>query len=79
MNKLRSTYNKRVKLFLGYSRCYSVTQMFLELGLPSFNTAANTRTYYISIPSPPHSLIPGLKPPFSANPSYRSLPFLLHD
>jgi len=24
----------------------------------------------ISIPSPPHSLIPGLKPSFSANPSF---------
>ena len=27
--------------------------------------------------SPPHSFIPGLKPSFSANPSHRSLPFLL--
>jgi len=26
-----------------------------------------------------HSFIPGLKPPFSANPSHRSLPFLLQD
>ena len=33
----------------------------------------------ISIPSPPHSFIPGLKPPFSPNPSHRSLPFLLRD
>jgi len=33
----------------------------------------------ISIPSPPHSCIPVLKPPFSANPSHRSLPFLLQD
>ena len=33
----------------------------------------------ISIPSRPHSFIPGLKPSFSANPSYRSLPFLLQD
>ena len=31
----------------------------------------------ISIPSPPHSFIPGLKPSFSANLSHRSLPFLL--
>ena len=29
----------------------------------------------ISIPSPPHSFIPDLKPPFSANPPHRSLPF----
>ena len=27
----------------------------------------------------PHSFIPGLKPSFSANPSHRSLPFLLQD
>ena len=31
----------------------------------------------ISIPSSPHSFIPGLKPAFSANPSHRSLPLLL--
>jgi len=31
----------------------------------------------ISIPSPTHSFIPGLKPSFSANPSHRSLSFLL--
>ena len=29
----------------------------------------------ISIPSLPHSFVPGIKPPFSANPSHRSLPF----
>jgi len=33
----------------------------------------------ISSLSPPHSFIPDLKPPFSANPSHRSLPFLLQD
>ena len=31
----------------------------------------------ISILSPPHSFIPGLKPSIFANPSHRSLPFLL--
>jgi len=30
-----------------------------------------------SIPSPTRSFIPGLKPSFSANPSHRSLSFLL--
>jgi len=38
LNKLRSAYNKCIKLFFGYRRCYSVTQMLMELGLPSFNT-----------------------------------------
>ena len=33
----------------------------------------------ISTSSPPHSFIPGLKRSFSANPSHRSLPFLLRD
>ena len=33
----------------------------------------------ISIPSPPHSFIPGLKPSFFVNPSHRCLPFLLPD
>ena len=32
-----------------------------------------------SIPSPPHSFIPGLKPSFSANLSHRCFPFLLQD
>ena len=32
-----------------------------------------------TIPSPLHSFIPGLKPSFSANPSHRSLAFLLQD
>ena len=31
----------------------------------------------LSIPSPPRSFIPGLNLPFSANPTNRSLPFLL--
>jgi len=31
----------------------------------------------ISIPSPPRCFIPGLKPSLAANPSHRSLPFLL--
>jgi len=33
----------------------------------------------VSIPSSPHSFIPGLKPSFSVNPSHSSLPFLLQD
>ena len=32
-----------------------------------------------SFPSPTHSFIPGLKPPFSVNPSHRSLSFLPQD
>lgn len=37
LNKLRSCYNKCVKIFFSYDRCYSVTQMLQELCLPSFD------------------------------------------
>ena len=33
-----SAYNKCMKIFFGYNRRYSVTQLLLELGLPSWNT-----------------------------------------
>ena len=32
-NKLRSCYNKCIKIFFGYSRCYSVTEMLAELAM----------------------------------------------
>jgi len=38
MNKFKSCYNKCLKMFFGYKRVYSVTQMLFELGLPSFET-----------------------------------------
>ena len=40
VTKLRSCYNKCIKLFLGYHCCYrySLTQVFLETGLPTFDT-----------------------------------------
>lgn len=38
LNKFKSAYNKCMKLFFGYSRCYSVTRMLMELGLSSFDT-----------------------------------------
>ena len=43
------------------------------------NWAATFVLIVVSIPSPHHSYIPCLKPSFSANPSHRSLPFLLQD
>ena len=36
-NKLRSCYNKCIKMFFGYNRRYSVTLMLSELNLPSFD------------------------------------------
>ena len=40
-NKFRSCYNKCIKSFFGYSRSYSLTQVLLETGLPSFNTVVH--------------------------------------
>jgi len=39
MNKLRSCYIKCIKSFFGYKRCDSVTNMFFDLQLPSFDTS----------------------------------------
>jgi len=36
MDRLKACYNKCIKIFFGYSRMYSVTNMLSELGLPSF-------------------------------------------
>jgi exonuclease III len=36
-NKLRSCYHKCIKMFFGFDRLYSVTQMLLQLNLPSFD------------------------------------------
>jgi len=38
IGKLTSCYNKCIKSFLGYSRTFSLTQVLLESGLPSFDT-----------------------------------------
>jgi len=38
VNKLRSAYNKCIKIFFGFNRCYSVTLMLFELGIVSFDT-----------------------------------------
>ena len=38
MNKLRSCYNKCIKSLFGYHRSFSVTQVLLQTGLPSFDT-----------------------------------------
>ena len=46
-NKLRSCYNKCIKMFFGYKRSYSVTQMLNELEIPSFDTIiANSLTIF---------------------------------
>jgi hypothetical protein len=37
LNKLRSYYNKCIKIFLGYRRNYSMTQVLTDTGLPCFD------------------------------------------
>jgi len=41
MNKFRSCYIKSTKMFLGFTKYYSVTNMLLLTGLPSFDTLMN--------------------------------------
>ena len=41
MNKFRSCYIKCAKIFLGFTKYYSVTNMLLLTGLPSFDTLMN--------------------------------------
>ena len=38
INKLRSCYNKCIKLFFGYHHRDSFTQVLIDTGLPSFDT-----------------------------------------
>jgi len=46
-NKFKSAYNKCLKIFFGYNRRYSVSQLRLEAGLPSWNTLIiNSRTVF---------------------------------
>lgn len=41
-NKLRSCYNKCIKMFFNYKRCDSVTLMLAELNLPSFDNCMSS-------------------------------------
>ena len=42
MEKLKSAYDKCIKIFFKYTRCYSVTSMLQEIGLPSFSILMNS-------------------------------------
>jgi len=41
MDKFRSCYTKCAKMFLGFTKYYSVTNILLLAGLPSFDTLMN--------------------------------------
>jgi len=50
MTKFKYCYNKSMKKFFGYTKYYSVTEMVLELGLPSFDTVIhNYRNLFLSV------------------------------
>ncbi len=47
-SKFKSCYIKCMKSFFGYRRYDSVTQMLIDIGLPSFNTVMfNSRTSFL--------------------------------
>ena len=47
LSKLKSCYHKCIKMFFGCDRMYSVTNMFMDLGLPSFKTIlVNSRAVF---------------------------------
>jgi len=48
MNKLRSSYDKCVKLLFGYQHSYSVTAMLFELAIPTLNPILiNSKQHFI--------------------------------
>ena len=48
LNKLRSCYRKRIKIFFGYPKFHSVTATLLELSLPCFCTLVHNSQYRFS-------------------------------
>ena len=38
INKFQACYNRCIKMFFGFSRRYSTTQLLIDTGLPSFST-----------------------------------------
>jgi len=50
INKLKSAYNRCMKMFFGYSRYHGVTQMLLDVSLPGFETLiTNSRFTFMKI------------------------------
>jgi len=47
LNRLRCCYIKCIKSFFKYSKYYSVTNMFFELNLPTFDTLLNNSKYML--------------------------------
>ena len=45
LNKMRSCYNRCIKLFFGFKRRDSLTSILVNLGLPSFDTVLANATF----------------------------------
>jgi len=67
LTKTFALYISRVKFIRHYTLAKVICSTYFSYIQHTYKSS--------SIPSPPHSFIPGLKPSFSANPSHRSLSF----
>jgi len=48
-NRMKSCYNRCIKLFLGYTKFHSVTNILFELGFSSFDTVlCNSKSLFLS-------------------------------
>ena len=48
-NRMKSCYNRCIKLFFGFSKFHSVTNMLLELGFSSFDTVlCNSKSLFLN-------------------------------
>jgi len=46
--QLKYCYHKCIKMFFGYAKCHSITDMLLNLRLPSFNTVMHNFRYVLT-------------------------------
>ena len=51
MRRFEAAYVKCVKSVFGFERRYSVTQMFCDLGLPTFNTVIPVSYTHLTLPT----------------------------
>jgi len=57
MKRFEAAYVKCVKVFLGFARLDSVTSMFSELGLPTFNTVLHNAKLCLNSSAESHTNI----------------------
>jgi len=57
MKRFEAAYVKCVKVFFGFARLDSVTSMFCELGLPTFNTVLHNAKFSLKSSAKSHKNI----------------------